>query len=121
MKFVVTYKNAGNTDKDPVVKEMVPTVLAGTPSILMSMNTTSNFMKPGETRRFTVKVLLTKMRCPIRFEVGRDSRFYFPRKVKHYLIINILDNLLLAINFRFCCSFIAIFAVKRLRISLPAQ
>eukprot|EP00795_Rhopilema_esculentum_P000962 gene962-10728_t len=68
VKFVVTYKNAGHIDKDPVVKEMAPTVLAGTPSILMSMNTTSNFMKPGETRRFTVKVLLTKMRCPIRFE-----------------------------------------------------
>eukprot|EP00112_Aurelia_sp_Birch-Aquarium-sp1_P002282 Seg1249.10 transcript_id=Seg1249.10/GoldUCD/mRNA.D3Y31 product="hypothetical protein" protein_id=Seg1249.10/GoldUCD/D3Y31 len=69
VKFVVTYENVGNVLKDPVVKELAPNVLAGTPSIIMSIDAANNNMKPGERRNYTVKVLLTKMRCPIRFEL----------------------------------------------------
>ena len=69
MKFVMTYENVGNVMKDPVVKELTPSVLAGTPSIIMTIDAVNNNMKPGERRNYTVKVLLTKMRCPIRFEV----------------------------------------------------
>ena len=69
VKLVVTYENVGNVMKDPVVKELTPSVLVGTPSIIMSIDAANNNMKPGERRNYTVKVLLTKMRCPIRFEV----------------------------------------------------
>ncbi len=69
VKLTVDYENAVSVKKTPLVESLAGSVLAGTPNILMS--TANNNMTPGEKRNFTVTVLLTKMQCPIRFEVSK--------------------------------------------------
>ena len=80
VKCFVNYTNNGNIFKDLLSKELTPAVLAGTPAIILSANGTDNQMTPGETRTFTVKVLLSKMRSPIRFEVKISLSLYLLRR-----------------------------------------
>ena len=75
-KLSLSYQNLNGIQKTAVTGETAE-VLAGTPTIVMSMDSTNNSMMPGETRNFTVKVVLTKMRSPIRFEVFLLYFFHF--------------------------------------------
>ena len=75
LKCSMTYTNVANVMKKPVEAEMSPKGLVGTPSMLLSLNHTDNKMKIGERRKFTLKILLTKMKCPLRIEVIMKKAF----------------------------------------------
>lgn len=70
VKCIVDYKNTGGVSKDSIKKDITPSTMAGSPSSILSINGTNNLITPGEKRQYAVNVLLSKMRSPIRFEVG---------------------------------------------------